>query len=62
MADPKDCNHSFFVALSVGVESEGTVHVVAVCTKCAKAVRHTFQVAKPKSPLLLESLQKAKEN
>ena len=46
--------HRFFVASTVGVEAEGTVHVIIVCTACGIAECKGFQVSKGNSPLKLE--------
>jgi hypothetical protein len=37
--------HRYFIAETVGVESEGTVSVIAVCTDCGDCIFHKFQVA-----------------
>ncbi len=57
-----DCpgNHHFFVAETVGVESEGMIYVVIVCTACGESQAKGHQVAKPGS--LLRLLQEEKNS
>jgi hypothetical protein len=47
--------HRFFVADTIGVPAEGTVHVIEVCTACGEALLKSFTVAKPGTSLVLAS-------
>ncbi len=51
----EDCtgNHHFFVAETVGVESEGMVYVVIVCTACGESRAQGHKVAASGSPIRL---------
>jgi hypothetical protein len=57
-----DCvgQHRYFVAEAVGVEAEGTISIVVVCTACGETFIKTFPVAKPQSSLRLKSENKEK--
>ena len=57
----KDTDHSFFVADSVAVEAEGTLTVLAVCTRCGDFISDTVSVSKGHSPLILRSETKNKK-
>jgi hypothetical protein len=58
-----DCGgkHRFYVAETVAVPSEGTVHVIAVCTDCGEAILKSFTVAQAGSGILLGSETKIKQ-
>ncbi len=45
--------HHFFVAECVGVESEGMIYVLIVCTSCGESLAKAHKVAQPGSPLRL---------
>lgn len=51
----KECSgqHRFYVAETVGVEPEGTVSIIIVCTSCGEARISTFSVAQPRTPVTL---------
>jgi len=57
-----DCSggHRFFCADVVGIEPEGKVVVLALCTACGDFISKEFQVSKPFSGLRLSSDEKAK--
>lgn len=44
---PCSREHSYFVAEVVGIQAEGKVHLVYLCTGCGDAVCKTFSVASP---------------
>lgn len=46
-------NHSYYVAEVVGVEKEGKVYVLAICTACGDARCADFKVAEPNSNIRL---------
>jgi len=50
-----DCtaNHTFFVAEVVGVEAEGKVYLLYLCTSCGEAICKEFKVSNPGTPLRL---------
>lgn len=57
----KDCNgpyHHYFVAETVGVPSDGAVHVIALCTDCGEAILRSFTVTKPFTDIQLGNNQK----
>ncbi len=54
-------DHRYFVAETVGVPAEGTVHVIALCTACGDTLLKSFTVAKPESELLLASEKQRQE-
>jgi hypothetical protein len=58
----KECagEHKFFVGEVVGVPSEGTVHVIRVCTFCPEAIINSFPVSKATSELILGNQKKEK--
>lgn len=47
--------HRYFVAEVVGVEAEGTVHVIALCTDCGDAIHKSFAVSKKAASLILKN-------
>lgn len=53
--------HHYFVAEVIGVESEGTVHILALCTACGETLCKKHVVAAPFSKLILYK-EKEKEN
>jgi hypothetical protein len=55
MPKSNDCtaNHTFFVAEVVGVEAEGKVYLIYLCTSCGEAISKEFRVANPGAPLRL---------
>lgn len=58
MNEAETCNgqHRFYVAEVIGVESEGKVYLLTLCTSCGAAFCKEFQVSKTpgKIRLLLE--------
>ena len=46
--------HRFYIACTVGVETEGTVHVIAMCTSCGLCIKESFSVSKGGMPLKIE--------
>lgn len=46
-------DHSYFVADVVGVEAEGKVYLIYLCTGCGEAVSKEFKVATPGSEVRL---------
>jgi hypothetical protein len=56
------CNldHTFFVAEVVGVETEGKVYLIYLCTSCGEAICKEFKVSNPGSPLRLMREEKKK--
>jgi len=60
MACEKD-QHRYYVAETVGVEAEGTMTVIIVCTSCGDFVDYTVQVSKGKNPMILRSETKNKK-
>lgn len=46
--------HRFFVASVVGVEQEGKVVLIAMCTGCGETFSETFAVSSGETPLLIE--------
>ena len=46
--------HRYFVAECVGIESEGTVHVLVVCTACGDFKDHVVRVGPGAIRLLQE--------
>lgn len=62
-ATPRDCSadHTFFVAEVIGVEAEGKVHLLYLCTSCGEAYCKEFKVASnPGSALRLMREEKQK--
>lgn len=64
MAVDQQCpaDHRFHVAEVVGVESEGTVHILALCVQCGLAKQNTFQVAEAGRTLRLSSEETPNKN
>lgn len=58
------CNelHRYFVAECVGVEAEGKVFVIAICTSCGHTFAKEFQVSKPGTPLRMLKEEKQTNN
>lgn len=54
----KDCGgrHRYFVASTIGVEQEGKVVILVVCTACGDTFSEDFQVSLggPENPLVIE--------
>jgi hypothetical protein len=63
MLKTTDCMaaHSYFVAEVVGVEAEGKVYMLYLCTSCGDAHCREFTVAKPGASLRLMKEEKQKE-
>ena len=59
--DKCEGTHRYFVATSCGVEKEGVVVVVALCTGCGHVVNTKVQVSSGGKPLLLTSDEKNKQ-
>jgi hypothetical protein len=57
-----DCsgNHTFFVAEVIGVESEGKVYLLYLCTSCGDSFCKDFKVATPGVPIRLIREEKQK--
>jgi hypothetical protein len=51
--------HRFFCAEVIGVESEGKVFVLAICTSCGELKNHAVQVGQKGAPIRM--LQEEKE-
>lgn len=51
------CNgaHHYFVAEVVGVEAEGTVHLIALCTDCGDTIQKSFAVSSKSATLTLKN-------
>ncbi len=51
-----DCggSHRFFVASTVGIEREGKVVLLVVCTACGETFSEEFRVSDPDTPLVIE--------
>lgn len=49
----RECSgdHRFFVAATVGVESEGKAVIICVCTSCGASFSEEFKVSGGNSPL-----------
>jgi len=47
--------HRFFCAETIGIEPEGKVVVLALCTSCGEFISKEFQVSRPFSGLRLAS-------
>lgn len=58
-----DCNgnHRIFCAEVVGIESEGKVLVINVCTSCEQVNVHEYKVSAPGTPLRLLKEEKEKK-
>jgi hypothetical protein len=54
-------DHRFYVAETVAVPTEGTVHVIAICTDCGEPNFKSFVVAKPGATIHLGSENKTKQ-
>lgn len=53
-------DHSYFVAEVVGVEEEGKVYLIYLCTGCGEAISKEFKVATPGLALRLMREEKRK--
>jgi hypothetical protein len=53
-------NHTFFVAEVIGVEAEGKVYLLYLCTSCGESICKEFKVANPGSPVRLMREEKQK--
>lgn len=60
MAYTNDCNHRFFVCECVGVEEEGTVHVILACTSCGEVKATPVKVSAKANPLRMLREEKQK--
>lgn len=51
-----DCTgtHHYFVADVVGIQTEGKVCVVIVCTACGDIKINTIKVSEPNAPMTIE--------
>jgi hypothetical protein len=47
--------HRFFVAEVVGVEAEGLVHLLALCTDCGETIHKSFAVSSKAATLTLKN-------
>ena len=55
------CSHRFFHCETVGVEAEGKVVVIALCTACGDVISKEVQVARPHTQLRLLNEEKRKK-
>lgn len=61
MAPNCTLDHSFYVADVVGVEAEGKVFLLYLCTRCGDAYCKEFKVGNPGNPLRLMREEKHKQ-
>lgn len=47
--------HRFFVAEVVGVEAEGTIHLIALCTDCGETIHKSFAVSQKAASITLKN-------